>query len=107
MERKSKYQNLHGFYYGQDSQLEKNAWLIEQIHAVVLSPQSQMIGSYIADFSLSGVIIKSLHRADGEEVILSHDTRFVTGDTVILQGEKATLLEAERILQRQIHESPI
>lgn len=106
-ERKSKYQNLHGFYYGKDSQAEKNSWLIEPLHAVVLSAQSQMIGCHVSEFCLLGVLLKSLHRANGKKVLITEESCFATGDVVLLQGEKHLLLQAEKILQRKIHESPI
>lgn len=106
-ERKTKYQHLHGFYYGADSQTEKNSWLIEQLHAVVLTENSEVVGSYVEQLHLSGVIIKSLHRRGGEEVVISEEVRFEVGDVVLMQGDKRDLLQAEKILLRKIHESPV
>ena len=106
-ERKTKYQHLHGFYYGEESQKEKSLWLIEQLHAVVLNENSEVIGSYVEQLHLSGVIIKSLHRQGGEKVVISEKVRFKAGDVVLMQGEKRDLLQAETILLRKIHESPV
>ena len=106
-ERKTKYQHLHGFYYGEESQTEKNSWFIEQLHAVVLTENSEVVGSYVEELHLSGVIIKSLHRQGGEEVVISEGVRFKVGDVVLMQGEKRDLLQAEKILLRKIHESPV
>lgn len=106
-ERKTKYQHLHGFYYGQGSNKENSAWFIEPLHAVVLTENAEIIDSYVEQMHLSGTIIKSLHRQSGEEVVISAETRFKAGDVVLLQGEKRLLLQAEKILLRNIHESPV
>ncbi len=97
-ERRTKYQHLHGFYYGQNSQKEKDEWLIEPLHAVVLTESSEVLGSYVDQLHLSGIIIKSLHRQGGEEVVISAEVRFKVGDVVLLQGLKNDLLQAEKIL---------
>lgn len=97
-ERKTKYQHLHGFYYGKESQTEKNSWIIEQLHAVVLTEGSGIIGSYVKKFHFSGVVLKSLHRRNGDEVVISEFVRFKTGDIVLLQGNKSDLLQADKIL---------
>ena len=104
-ERKSKYQHLHGFYYGTESKKAKSEWFIEPLHAVVLSENSEIVGSYVEQLHLSGVIIKSLHRKEGQEVVISEEVRFKAGDVVLMQGEKRALLLAEKILLRKIHES--
>jgi CPA2 family monovalent cation:H+ antiporter-2 len=106
-ERKTKYQHLHGFYYGEDKLTDKNTWVIEQLHAVVLTENSEIVGSYVEQLPLSDVIIKSLHRAGGEEIVISENVRFKVGDVVLMQGEKRDLLQAEKILLRTIHESPV
>ncbi|WP_022940862.1 cation:proton antiporter [Psychromonas hadalis] len=106
-ERRTKYQHLHGFYYGKESQNEKNTWNIEQIHAVVLPETSEFIDSFVLQFHFSGVSIKSLHRKSGDEVSLSEKTRFKARDVVLLQGNKSELLKAEKVLQRKNYQSPI
>ncbi|MCW8995848.1 MAG: NAD-binding protein, partial [Psychromonas sp.] len=106
-ERKIKYQHLHGFYYGEESQKENHLWVIEKLHAVVLTENSEIIGSYVQDLSLPGAVIKSLHRKGGEEIVISENVRFEEGDVVLMQGEKEALLQAETILLKRIHESPI
>jgi len=74
-ERKTKYQHLHGFYYGKESGTEKNSWIIEQLHAVVLTDGSEIIGSYVKEFHFSGVLLKSLHRKNGDEVVISEHVK--------------------------------
>lgn len=106
-ERKTKYQHLHGFYYGQESQKERSEWFIEPLHAVVLNENSEVVDSYVEQLHLSGVIIKSLRRKGGEEVVISDEVRFKAGDVVLMQGEKRALLLAEKVLLRKIHESPV
>jgi len=46
-ERRIKYQHLHGFYYGQDSQTERNVLSVDQIHAVVLPSSSKVIERFL------------------------------------------------------------
>ncbi len=106
-ERKIKYQHLHGFYYGQEIPKEQSDWFIEPLHAVVLSENSEVVGSYVQQLHLSGVIIKSLQRKDGQEVAISAEVRFQAGDVLLLQGEKPDLLLAEKILSRKIHEPAV
>ena len=106
-ERKTKYQHLHGFYYGEESQKEKSLWMIEKLHAVVLTEDSEVVGSYVMQLHLPGIIIKSLHRQGGEEVVISEEVRFKAGDVVLMQGEKRELLLAEKILLRKPHESTV
>ena len=98
-ERKTKYQHLHGFYYGQNSETNQDVWTIEKLHAVILSESSEVIDSYVSHFQLNGVSIKSLHRKGGEEVSLTDKTHFNIGDVILLQGDKDSLLKAESILQ--------
>ena len=98
-ERKTKYQHLHGFYYGQNSQHSQDIWAIEKLHAVTLTESSDSIDNLVSHFVLDGVIIKSLHRKSGEEVSMTDKTRFIAGDVILLQGEKDALLKAESILQ--------
>ncbi|GLS89386.1 potassium transporter Kef [Psychromonas marina] len=99
-ERKTKYQHLHGFYYGHESsQSTKNAWTVEKLHAVILSSSSGFIDSAVLTFHLNGVTIKSLHRKGGEEISITDKTSFHAGDVVLLQGDKYDLLKAESILQ--------
>lgn len=100
-ERRIKYQHLHGFYYGEDTQIDQNTWAIEQIHAVVLPASSKLIDSFAFLFHFNGVTIKSIHRQTGDEVSISEKTRFKGGDMVLLQGEKADLLKAEQALQEK------
>ncbi|MFT6985082.1 MAG: CPA2 family monovalent cation:H+ antiporter-2 [Psychromonas sp.] len=97
-ERRTKYQHLHGFYYGQKSPKDKETWVIEPLHAVVLTENSAVLDSFVEQFNFSGIIIKSLHRQGGEEVVISKDVRFNVGDVVLLQGAKKDLLKAEKIL---------
>ena len=106
-ERKTKYRHLHGFYYGEEGRTEKSPWLIEKLHAVVLTENSEVVGSYVEQLHLSGIVIKSLHRQGGEEVVISEEVRFKAGDVVLMQGEKRDLLQAEKILLREIHESSV
>lgn len=101
LERKAKYLHLHGFYYGQDTQIEKNTNNMEQLHAVILSEPSVLIDSFVFQFHFSGVNIKSLHRQNGDEVFISETTRFKAGDVVLLQGDKNEMLKAEQILKRK------
>lgn len=98
-ERKSKYQNLHGFYYGEEGPKAKYEWFIEKLHAVVLTETSKVLDSYVEQLHLAGVSIKSLHRQSGEEVVISAQVRFKAGDVVLLQGEKNAVLQAEQILR--------
>lgn len=97
-ERRSKYQHLHGFYYGQKSHKENDDWVIEPLHAVVLTETSVLLDSCVAQFDFPGVSIKSLHRQNGEEVVISGDVRFKMGDVLLLQGAKNDLLQAEKML---------
>jgi CPA2 family monovalent cation:H+ antiporter-2 len=106
-ERKTKYQHLHGFYYGEAHHSHKSDWQVEKLHAVVLTENSEIIGTYVKQLPLPGVSIKSLHRQSGEEVVLSENVRFEVGDVVLMQGDKQDLLQAETILLRKIHESPL
>ena len=106
-ERKIKYQHLHGFYYGQNSQSEKSEWHIENLHAVTLTENAEVVGSYVQEFHLLGIIIKSLHRKNGAEVVISEKVRFEVGDLVLLQGEKNSLQLAEKILLGKLHHGPI
>ncbi|WP_028864102.1 monovalent cation:proton antiporter family protein [Psychromonas aquimarina] len=106
-ERKTKYQHLHGFYYGENSQTEKNAWHIEQLHAVTLTENAEVVGSYVNQFHLADIIIKSLHRRGGEEVVISAEVRFKAGDVILLQGEKSDLIQAEKILLRKPHQESL
>ncbi|HEY5715805.1 MAG TPA: cation:proton antiporter [Psychromonas sp.] len=106
-ERKIKYQHLHGFYYGENSQSEKSGWHIEKIHAVTLTEGAEVVGSYVQEFHLSGIIIKSLHRKNGAEVVISEKVRFEEGDVVLLQGDKNSLQLAEKILLGKLHDVPI
>jgi CPA2 family monovalent cation:H+ antiporter-2 len=97
-ERRIKYQNLHGFYYGEEIQVGKNTWAVEQIHAVVLPAGSELIDSFTLQFHFNGVSIKSIHRQAGEEVSISEKTRFKAGDVVLLQGKKSDLLKVDQVL---------
>ena len=97
-ERKIKYQHLHGFYYGKDSQSEKNLWHIEQLHAVTITANADIIDTFVHEFHLAGVIIKSVHREDGEVLEINDKARFQVGDLVLLQGDKETLQLAEKLL---------
>ncbi|MCP4325651.1 MAG: potassium transporter KefB [Alteromonadales bacterium] len=106
-ERRIKYQHLHGFYYGQNSQTEKNAWSIEQIHAVVLPSRSKLIDSLAMQFNFIGVSIKSIHRKTGAKVSISEKTCFKAGDVVLLQGDKSELLKAELVLTEKSYGSSI
>lgn len=98
-ERKTKYQHLHGFYYGQESLAEHSGWTIEKLHAVILQQVSELVGSLLVEFHFNDVSIKSLHRENGEKVCIDDETRFQAGDVVLLQGDKNALLKAEKILQ--------
>lgn len=98
-ERQTQYQHLHGFYYGENSKTEKNSWIIEQLHAVVLTESSEILGGYVKEFHFSGVVIKSLHRKNGDEVAISENVHFKVGDIVLLQGDKSVLLQAEKVLR--------
>ncbi|PKF62864.1 potassium transporter KefB [Psychromonas sp. psych-6C06] len=104
-ERKTKYQHLHGFYYGQDSRAEKGLWTIEKLHAVTLPQASDFIGSLVVQFNFNGVVIKSLNRSSGEEVAVTEKTKFKAGDVVLLQGDKSELLKAEQALQAEGYQS--
>jgi len=106
-ERRIKYQHLHGFYYGQDSQTERNVLSVDQIHAVVLPSSSKVIESYVLQFNFTGVSIKSVHRKTGVKVSLSDKTRFEGGDVVLLQGGKKELIKAEQVLIEKSYESPV
>ncbi|MGB5443919.1 MAG: cation:proton antiporter [Psychromonas sp.] len=106
-ERKINYQHLHGFYYGENSQSKKSEWHIEKLHAVTLPEDAPVLGSYVQEFHLSGVIIKSLHRKNGAEVVISEKVCFQAGDMVLLQGDKNRLLLAGEILLGKLHEPPI
>jgi len=98
-ERKIKYQHLHGFYYGQESQSEQSAWHVEKLHAVTLPMVSDLIGSLVLQFHFNAVSIKSLHRKDGAEVAITDESRFEAGDVLLLQGDKNTLLKVEQVLK--------
>ena len=98
-ERRIKYQHLHGFYYGEGTEIGKNIGPVDQIHAVVLSPTSTLIDSLALLFYFNGISIKSIHRHTGDEVSISEKTRFKAGDVVLLQGTKDDLLKAEQVLQ--------
>ena len=105
-ERKTKYQHLHGFYYGQsthDEQNENSSWTIDPIHAVALPATSKLIDSFVLQFHFSGVKIKSIHRKTGEKISLTKRARFQVGDVVLLEGNKKDLLKAERVLQEIGH----
>lgn len=98
-ERKTKYQHLHGFYYGQDSLTEHGGWTIEKLHAVILLQVSDLVGSLVVEFHFNQVSIKSLHRENGKQVSIDDQTLFQAGDVVLLQGDKNALLKVEKILQ--------
>jgi CPA2 family monovalent cation:H+ antiporter-2 len=99
-ERKTKYQHLHGFYYGQNSQsTTTTGWAVEKLHAVTLSASSDFIDDCVLQFHFDGVTIKSIHRQTGEELSLTEKARFKIGDVILLQGDKQALLNAELILQ--------
>jgi CPA2 family monovalent cation:H+ antiporter-2 len=106
-ERKIKYQHLHGFYYGQNSQRENNAWHIEQLHAVTLIAGAEVVGSCVQEFHLAGVIIKSVHRENGAEVMISEKVLFEVEDLVLLQGDKDRLQLAEKILLGKCYYVPV
>lgn len=106
-ERKEKYQNLHGFYYGEESEFSDRRRVVEQLHAVVLTEDSEIVSSNVKQLPLSKVIIKSLHRENGAEVSITDDVTYQAGDVVLMQGEKRDLLLAEKVLLRKIHESSV
>lgn len=98
-ERKTKYQHLHGFYYGQGNQsTTSTSWPVEKLHAVILSESSDFIDGFVSQFHFNGVMIKSIHRQTGEALSLTEKARFKTGDVILLQGDKQALLKVELIL---------
>ncbi|MEH6451746.1 MAG: cation:proton antiporter [Psychromonas sp.] len=106
-ERKAKYQHLHGFYYGEGSNPDRKLWKIEQLHAVTITANADVIDTFVHEFHLAGVIIKSLHRGSGEQVQINDQARFKVGDLVLLQGDKETLQLAEKILLDSFSDIPV
>lgn len=102
-ERKAQYQNLHGFYFGEEHHHQPPAlWPVEQLHAVRLTAFSHMLKEPVVSFKMKGVKIKNLRRKNGQLVEIDKNTLFEQGDVVLLVGDKNRLVKAEKILLKAI-----
>jgi len=101
-ERNNHYQQLHGFYQGENTDLSPEK--IEQLqfaHAVLLNENAFAVGKTLAQLALTErrVEIIALRHEDGEE-IETPDVNLVLqpSDTVVLRGRPRRVERAERYL---------
>jgi len=99
LERKIKYKHLQDFYYGQESLTTTNSRTNKHLHAIKLTDDAEILNTKILKYHFHPVTLKSLHRENGEEVVITKTTRFRIGDHLLLQGYKSDLLSAEKKLK--------
>jgi CPA2 family monovalent cation:H+ antiporter-2 len=101
-ERKNHYNQLHGFYQGEDTNLSPEAIeRIEFVHAVNLNENSFAVGKTIKELALEErrVEIASVHHENGiNEDNPKDDLLLQETDTVILKGKPRRVERAESYL---------
>ncbi|MDF2179606.1 cation:proton antiporter [Aliiglaciecola sp. CAU 1673] len=100
-ERKGHYGHMHGFYPGENTQLNiESQSKLEFLHAVILSPDAWAVGKPLREVNLASVkvVLKGLRRNNQEFANPDADTLLKANDVLVIAGKPRRVERAERYL---------
>jgi CPA2 family monovalent cation:H+ antiporter-2 len=98
--RRNRYRMLRGFFYGAAGVDETEESYRERLHSVTLPQKAHAVGKRLAELPLaeSKVTVTAVRRGGITGSEPGPDTRFISGDVLVLFGKPEALEHAEKIL---------